>query len=251
MTNSLGMSFVTIPAGSFQMGTGDREAAIREMDEPDPDAFRDELPVHEIRISQPFLLGQTEITQAQWLEVMENRPGPAGYWEHDDWRHLPVVSISWHMARRFTEELGRLDPDYDYRLPTEAEWEYAARAGSRGLRPMPADQLPEHAWFIANSDDHPHPVASRLPNAFGVHDMLGNVWEWVADWYAPDSYGDGGLRADPAGVADGRSRVRRGGSYHCPLFQTRPGYRAANTPDTRYSVIGLRVVAIPSTLTRQ
>jgi formylglycine-generating enzyme required for sulfatase activity len=246
VTNRLGMSFATIPAGSFRMGTGDRQAAIREMDEPDADAFRDEQPVHEVRISRPFLLGQTEVTQAEWLKVMENRPGPAEYWERNDWRNLPVVSVSWYMAQRFTEELGKLDPDYKYRLPTEAEWEYAARAGSTGLRPVPGDELPQHAWFILNSGDHPHPVATRQANAFGLHDMLGNAWEWVADWYAPDSYGDGGTRLDPAGPADGRSRVRRGGSYHCPLHQTRPGYRAANAPGTRYSVIGFRVVAIPS-----
>ena len=244
ITNWLGMPFVTIPAGSFQMGTSDRQAAIREMDEPNLDAFRDEQPVHVVRISRPFLLGQTEVTQDQWLKVMENKPGPKEYWDRVDWRDLPVVSVSWHMAQRFTEELSKLDPDYDYRLPTEAEWEYAARAVSSGLRPMPGNELPEHAWFIASSGDHLHPVATRRPNAFGVYDMLGNTWEWVADWYAPDSYGDGEMRIDPTGPADGRSRVRRGGSYHCPLFQTRPGYRSANTPDTRYSVIGFRVVAI-------
>ncbi len=246
LTNRIGMPFVSIPAGSFQMGTSDRQAAIGEMDDPDPDAFRDEQPVHEVRISHSFLLGQTEVTQAQWLNVMENKPGPKEYWDRDDWRDLPVVSVNWYMARRFAEELGKLDPDYDYRLPTEAEWEYAARAGSSGLRPMPSDELPEHAWSFVNSGDHPHPVATRRPNAFGVYDMFGNAWEWVADWYAPDSYGDGVTRVDPKGPTDGRSRVRRGGSYHCPLFQTRPGYRTANTPDTRYSVIGFRVVAIPS-----
>ncbi len=245
VTNLIGMPFVTIPAGSFQMGTSDREEAVWEMDKPDWEAFRDEQPVHQVRINRPFLLGQTEVTQAQWLKVMENRPGPKEYWERTDWRDLPVVSVSWHMAQRFTEELGKLDPDYDYRLPTEAEWEYAARAGSSGLRPMTSDELPEHAWYIVNSGDEPNPVATRQANAFGLHDMFGNAWEWVADWYASDSYGDGAARIDPKGPDSGRFRVRRGGSYHCPLFQTRPGYRAANAPDTRYSVIGLRVVAIP------
>ena len=246
VTNRIGMAFVRIPAGSFRMGISDRQAAIREMDAPNPEAFRDEQPIHEVRISHPFRLGQTEVTQSQWLQVMENRPGPKAHWERADWRDLPVVSVSWNMARRFAEELGKLDPEHDYRLPTEAEWEYAARAGASGLRPMPGDELPEHAWFIVNSGDQPHPVATRRANAFGVYDLLGNAWEWVADWYAPDSYGDGGMRLDPTGPADGRSRVRRGGSYHCPLFQTRPGYRSANSPDTRYSVIGFRVIAIAS-----
>jgi formylglycine-generating enzyme required for sulfatase activity len=246
VTNLLGMQFVTIPAGSFRMGTPNRQAAIAEMDEPDRHAFRDEQPAHRVRLSQPFLLGRTEVTQAQWFRVMQNKPGPQAHWRRADWDTLPVVSVSWHMAQRFAEELGKLDADYRYRLPTEAEWEYAARAGSTGLRPVPSDRLPERAWYIANSGDEPHPVATRRANAFGIHDMLGNAWEWVADWYAPDSYGDGTVRLDPTGPTDGRSRVRRGGSYHCPLHQTRPGYRSANTPETRYSVIGFRLVAVPT-----
>jgi len=246
VTNSIAMRFVNVPSSSYKMGTtdGDRLTAIKEMPEPDSSAFPDEQPVHEVHINHAFLLGQTEVTQAQWLTVMENRPGPEAYWNREDWRELPVVSVSWNMARRFTEELSKLDPDYDYRLPTEAEWEYAARAGTSGLRPMPVDELTDYAWFIANSGDEQHPVATRKANAFGLHDMFGNAWEWVADWYAPDTYGDG-PRVNPTGPADGRSRVRRGGSYHCPLFQTRPGFREANRPDTRYSVIGFRVVAMP------
>lgn len=245
--NDLGMVFVTIPAGGFSMGTTekDRQQAIAEMPEPDAGAFTDEQPVHRVEIIRPFLLGQTEVTQGQWLKVMENRPGPEEYWQHKDWAKLPVVSVSWHMAQRFVEELGKMDGTYNYRLPTEAEWEYAARAGTSGLRPVPVSELHDIAWYIETSGDHPHPIASLQANRFGVYDMLGNVWEWVSDWYAPDTYGDGTLRRQPAGPPDGRSRVRRGGSYHCPLFQTRPGYRGANPPETRYSVIGFRVVAVP------
>ncbi len=228
------------------MGTTnqDRQIALQETEDAGTDAYLDEQPFHEVRISQPFLLGQTEVTQSQWLKIMENRPGPAEYWQRSDWQDLPVVSVSWNMAERFTEELGKLDPDYSYRLPTEAEWEYASRAGKPGLRPMPKNKLQAYAWFIANSGDQPQPVATRQANSFGLYDMFGNAWEWVADWYAPNSYGNGASRDDPVGPAEGHARVRRGGSYHCPLFQTRPGYRAANTPDTRYSVISLRVVAI-------
>jgi len=248
-TNPIGMAFVEIPAGGFRMGTTEeeRQAAIAEMAQPDRDAFRDEQPAHTVVFDRPFLLGRTEVTQAQWLAVMENRPGPAADWQRDDWRRLPVVGVSWTMAQRFAAELGKLDPDHEYRLPTEAEWEYAARAGSPGLRPLPAAAaaLADHAWFIGNSGDEPHPVATRTPNAFGLHDMLGNAWEWVADRYAPGGYGDGTTRRDPTGPQAGNARVRRGGSYHCPLHQTRPGYRAANRPDTGYSVLGLRVVAVP------
>jgi formylglycine-generating enzyme len=245
-TNDIGMTFVTIPAGHFLMGIteAERQTVIDEMEKPDFDAFKDEQPQHKVIISKDFLLGETEVTQGQWLKVMENKPGPKEYWQQDDWETLPVVSVSWNMAKRFTEELSKMDPDYNYRLPTEAEWEYAARGGSNALRPMPIAQLVDYAWHFQNSDDVPHPVASLNANAFGVHDMLGNAWEWVADWYAPDTYIKA-TRTDPAGPKTGQSRLRRGGSYHCPLFQTRPGYRSANTPDTAYSVIGFRVVAEP------
>lgn len=246
VTNNIGMAFVTIPAGHFQMGIteDERQAVIDEMEKPDFDAFKDEQPQHEVKISKAFLLGKTEVTQGQWFKVMENRPGPKEYWQHDDWENLPVVSVSWSMAKRFTEELGKMDPKYKYRLPTEAEWEYAARAGNNGLRPVSVAKLSDYAWNFQNSGDMPHPVAELEANAFGVHDMLGNAWEWVADWYAPDTYRMN-ITTDPTGPASGVSRVRRGGSYHCPLFQTRPNYRSANTPDTAYSVIGFRVVAEP------
>jgi formylglycine-generating enzyme required for sulfatase activity len=146
------------------------------------------------------------------------------------------------MAQRFVEELNRVDGMFRYRLPREAEWEYAARAGSDGIRPYPSDRLTAHAWFIQNSGDVPHPVATRQPNAFGLYDMLGNALEWVEDRYAADIY-TATRRIDPEGPEQGPLRVRRGGSYHCPLWQTRPAYRAADTPRTAYSVIGFRVAA--------
>lgn len=242
--NYLGMEFVYLPAGSFQMGTSkeDAETIVFEMDKPDVEKFRDEHPPHIIHISKGFWLQRTEVTQQQWFKVMENKPGPKEYWQRKDWQQLPVVSVNWFMAQRFIEELNKMDKTYRYRLPREAEWEYGARAGSKGIRPMNAEALPEQAWFINNSGDVPHPVASRKPNAWGLYDMLGNVWEWVNDRYGSETYQQG-TRTDPQGPTTGRSRVRRGGSYHCPLFQTRPGYRAANPPDTRYSVIGFRLIA--------
>ena len=247
VSNVIGMEFIKIPAGHFQMGIteAERQVVIDEMEKPDFDAFKDELPQHKVIISKSFLLGKTEVTQGQWLKVMENKPGPAEYWQQEEWESLPVVSISWSMAKRFTEELSKIDPDFQYRLPTEAEWEYAARAGNNTLRPMPVAQLVDYAWHFQNSGDVPQAVASLKANAFGVHDMLGNAWEWVSDWYAPGTYINS-VRIDPTGPSNGQSRVRRGGSYHCPLFQIRPNYRSANTPDTAYSVIGFRVVAVPA-----
>jgi formylglycine-generating enzyme required for sulfatase activity len=250
--NKLGMELVYIPAGTFNMGStsAQREQALQEMLQQDQkphrlDNYRDELPQHPVRISEPFLLGRTEVTQQQWLQVMQNRPGPDEYWQHDNWRELPVVSVSWNMAQRFVDELSNLDSDYDYRLPTEAEWEYAARAGSTGLRPFPASELFDRAWYFDNSGDVPHPVAQLPANAWGLHDMFGNAWEWVHDWYSPDAYGDGSLRVDPTGPTRGEVVIRRGGSYHCPGVETRSAFREANSPDTRFSVTGFRVVAFP------
>ena len=242
--NMLGMRFLLVPAGEFNMGTEDVEAARMEIPEPKPEDVWDETPAHRVIIDRPFYLGETEVTQGVWLDLMENKPGPDAFWNRDDWRSLPVAAASWFMAKRFIEELSALDPRYRYRLPTEAEWEYAARGGTSGMRPVPDERLDEHAWFILNSGDEPHPVAKLGANAFGFYDMLGNVWEWVDDWYAPDAYADRPATS-PSGPESGLSKVRRGGSYHCPVHLVRPAYRGANPPGTRYSVLGFRLVAEP------
>lgn len=242
ISNQLGMEFVEIPSGTFTMGTTDVDEALIEIPEPKPGDVLDETPAHPVTISKAFWLGKTEVTQKQWLAVMENRPGPSVNWEHKEWESLPAVSISWFMAKRFVDELSKMDSEYNYRLPTEAEWEYAARAGSSELRPVPIDELTDYAWFIESSGDVSHPVATRKANAFGLHDMFGNAWEWVDDWYGPKTY-TADARVDPKGPAEGQSKVRRGGSFHCPLHLTRAGYRAANKPGTGYEVLGFRVVA--------
>ena len=239
--NFLGMRFINIPAGEFVMGTEDLTSATMEIPEPETNALADEAPAHTVVISKAFYLAQTEVTQQQWFKVMENKPGPEIVWQREDWKSLPVVSVTWFMARRFVEEINKMDDKYRYRLPTEAEWEYAAKAGVNALRPVDLEELEDHAWFINNSKDIPQPVATRMPNRFGVYDMMGNVWEWVDDWYAADTYTKE-KRTDPAGPLTGRSKVRRGGSYHCPLHLTRPGYRSANPPGTAYEVLGFRVI---------
>lgn len=243
--NTLGMEFVFVPPGEFRMGTSpsDIDQILFEMDTPDTSIFSDETPVHSVQITKGYWLARTEITQQQWQQVMQNRPGPADHWQRSDWQTLPVVSISWNMAQKFVTELSKSDAKYKYRLPTEAEWEYAARAGSNSTRPMPVEQLGEYAWILRNSDDVPHPVATRKPNAFGLYDMLGNAWEWVNDRYSKDIY-SAERRVDPTGPAQGMKRVRRGGSYHCPIHETRPGFRSPDaTPDVSYTVTGFRVVA--------
>jgi formylglycine-generating enzyme required for sulfatase activity len=242
--NPIEMAFVEIPAGTFMMDADNLDEAVAENPDDSLAAVQDESPAHRVELTESFFLGTTEVTQKQWLDVMGTKPGPEEYWTTAEWENLPVVSVSWDDVERFIGKLHERDPGSRYRLPTEAEWEYAARAGAQGLRPMTVERLPEHAWYIANSGDVPHPVATRKPNPWGLYDMLGNVWEWTQDRYAPDAYARAPVK-NPAGPNDGGKRVRRGGSYHCPLHMVRTGYRAADTPDTAYAVIGFRLIAQP------
>jgi formylglycine-generating enzyme required for sulfatase activity len=242
--NALGKEFDFIPPGEFQMGSSPEELdkVLFEMEEHDMIQIKDEAPRHPVRISKGFWMGRTEITQDQWLQVMKTRTGAAEYWNRPDWKNLPVVSTSRNMAQQFVAKLSKLDKRYNYRLPTEAEWEYAARAGSNDTRPMPIEQLKEYAWMLSNSGDVPHPVATRKPNAFGLYDTLGNAWEWVNDRYSeytPER------RTDPTGPKQGKRPIRRGGSYHCPLYQMRPAFRTTDPHmDIKYTVTGFRVVAV-------
>lgn len=239
-----GLHFVTIPAGRFMMGTTDLDLAVAEMPEPDRSLIRDETPAHQVHINQPFQLADTEVTQQLWLNIMASRPGPDSHWRLQGWQTLPVVSVSWEDTRRFIDTLNQRSERYTYRLPTESEWEYAARGGSPDLRPFDRLALDEHAWYLHNSDDIPHPVAGLEANAYGLYDMFGNAWEWVADWYASDAY-QHHRKTNPTGPMDGDKKVRRGGSYHCPPHLVRSAYRAADASDTRYSVLGFRLVREP------
>jgi len=244
MTNDIGMIFSQIPAGTFQMGTPDLTEALKEHPTPDEADIEDETPAHQVTLTQPFLLAQTEVTQSQWLRVMQNRPGPVDYWNDPNWEVLPVTGINWFMAKRFTDELSKMDSSFSYRLPTEAEWEYAARAGSKDLSPAETDKLEAIAWFIHNSGDRPQPVGTLEANPFGLYDMFGNTWEWLEDVYVRDIYQEDG-RVDPIGSGDSGLHTRRGGSYHCPPHMLRFGLRSADRPSSRYSVLGFRVVAEP------
>lgn len=239
--NNLDMNFVRITAGSFVMGNSQADETAFELPDGDVQSIQDETPAHPVRISRDFWLGATEVTQAQWLKLMDTHPGPAVLWRRADWQRLPAVSISWNDAQHFIQKLNALDKTQRYRLPTEAEWEYAARAGSTDARPFPKEKLDDYAWYLKNSKDEPQPVASKPANAWGLHDMLGNTWEWVADRYSENYYARS-PNIDPQGPSGGTQRVRRGGSYHCEPHLMRVNYRAANTPDTHYSVLGFRVL---------
>jgi len=235
------ISFVNIPAGSFTMGTIDLEEAQFEIPPGSKSSIKDEQPAHKVTITS-FEIGKYEITQAQWLDVMGTRPGPDSHWQHVQWQQLPVVSVSWNMVQKFISELNSQTDLYRYRLPTEAEFEYILRAGSSGLRPFESEQMDDYAWTITNSGDAPQPVGQLKANAFGVHDSFGNAWEWVADWYHPKAYSRHASTNPMTTDNTSDKKVRRGGSYHCPSHLIRSAYRAADTVDTRYSVIGFRLV---------
>jgi formylglycine-generating enzyme required for sulfatase activity len=183
-----GESYVWIPPGEFQMGRspGDSECSAHEK------------PSHKVRITRGFWLGQTPVTQAAYEKVMrENRSRFKGA-QH------PVENMTWDQARKYCEAAGG-------RLPTEAEWEYAARAGSSVARYGDLDAI---AWYKGNSAKQTHPVKEKQPNSWGLYDMLGNVWDWVADWYEENYYqGLSSPAIDPKGPASGIMRVLRGGSW--------------------------------------
>jgi formylglycine-generating enzyme required for sulfatase activity len=239
-----GLDFIEIPAGSFVMGTSDLEAAVAEMPEDKADLVADEAPAHRVSFEHSFYLATTEVTQKLWEQVMHTRPGPEANWQSTHWQQLPVVSVTWQETQDFISRLNAISKRYRYRLPGEAEWEYAARAGDSSLRPFSHLEMDEYAWYLLSSNDEIQPVAQLRANAFGLYDMFGNVWEWVSDWYQPDSYSSNAA-LNPQGPAQGELKVRRGGSFHCPAFMIRPAYRAADPPDSAYSVLGFRLVAEP------
>ncbi|MDR1947004.1 MAG: formylglycine-generating enzyme family protein [Desulfovibrio sp.] len=210
ITNSIGMEFALIPAGSFIMGS---------------DAFDDERPPHEVRIAKPFYLGRYEVTQEQWEAVMEGNPS----WFRG--RTRPVEQLFWTDAQEFIMRLNRKEGHDRYRLPTEAEWEYAAGAGNGVACPDGDPARPDRcAWYGGNSGYETHPVGEKEPNAWGLYDMQGNVWEWVQDWYAGNYYA-GSPSVDPPGPSSGTLRAKRGGSWSDTAEECRPARRSYDAPD--------------------
>ena len=208
-----------IPAGTFTMGgTGLGETS------------------HEVTLTKSFWLGRTQVTQAQWEAVMGSNPSKF------KGKDLPVEQVSWEDASEFCKKLnakGLLPADWRWTLPTEAQWEYACRAGTTGDY---AGTLADMAWYDRNSSGKTHPVGTKKPNAYGLRDMLGNVWEWCADLFGNYS---AGVSTDPIGSSDGSDRVIRGGSWNADRSRCRSVYRSWDTPDHRLSVMGFRVAAVP------
>jgi formylglycine-generating enzyme required for sulfatase activity len=176
-------------------------------------------------------MGRTEVTQAQWQAVMGNNPS---YFKNCP--QCPVETVSWEDAQRFVDKLNAQNDGFKYRLPTEAEWEYAARSGTTGDY---AGNLDSMAWYSGNSGNKTHEVATKQPNAWGLYDMHGNVWEWCEDWYG--DYPSGAV-TNPTGAASGSYRVFRGGSWYFDAVNLRSAYRNRNSPSLRLSRLGFRVV---------
>ena len=217
-----GVSFVMKPVegGTFQMGSNDSEADS------------DEKPVHSVTVST-FYMGETEVTQALWKAVMGSNPS---CFKGDN---LPVESVSWNDCQEFIRKLDSLT-GRSFRLPTETEWEYAARGGSRsgGTKYAGSSSIGSVAWYDDNSSDKTHAVKGKSPNELGLYDMSGNVWEWCSDWYG--SYGSGS-QTNPKGLSSGSYRVLRGGSWDGGAGYCRVSYRSNGDPVDRGNYPGFRL----------
>jgi formylglycine-generating enzyme required for sulfatase activity len=233
-TNSLGMTFVSIPAGTFTMGSPE--------DELGRDSYETQ---HQVTLTQGYYMQTTEVTQGQWEAVMGSNPS----YYSDCGTICPVEDVSWDEVQEFINELNQLG-EGTYSLPTEAQWEYAARAGSTtafangeitGTGVGYDPNLDAMGWYLYNSDDEAHPVAQKTPNAWGLYDMHGNVYEWCQDWY--DSYISESV-TDPAGPSSGSYRVLRGGSWYSNAQDCRSALRYNLTPGGSISFIGFRLVLL-------
>ena len=218
----LGITLVALAPGTFQMGSTNGDG--------------DERPVTEVTLSRGFWLGKTEVTQAQWQTVMGGNPS------FRKGETLPVENVSWDDAMAFCRKLtereraaGRLPEGYSYTLPTEAQWEFACRAGTTGDY---AGKLDELGWYNGNSGNQSRPVATKQPNAWGLHDMHGNVWEWCLDWHG--NY-PGGSVTDPTGAASGSYRVYRGGGWGLGAARCRSALRYGDSPGFRGGYLGFRL----------
>lgn len=224
-TNQAGIEFVLIPPGTFMMGSTNHGS--------------NEKLVHQVTISQPFYMGEYEVTQQQWLYVMGSNPS-----HFKDCANCPVEQVSWEDTQNFINKLNEGNDGFRYRLPTEAEWEYACRAGTTGDY---AGSLSEMAWYEENSGGTTHVVGQKQPNAWGLADMHGNVSEWCEDWYHENYYG---APTDGSAWLSGgqqKSRVLRGGSWDYDALLSRSAFRTDRTPDSRNRNYGFRIVAVART----
>ncbi len=249
-TNTLGMKFKLIPAGKFTMGSP-KEEIDRCLKQPGPykGNVPTEGPEHSVEITRPFYLGATEVTVGQFRQFVDEEAYQVGdgRWRNpafDQTDQHPVVFVSWNNAVDFCKWLSKKEGK-EYRLPTEAEWEYSCRAGKAGSRYGFGDddaQLKDYAWFEQNSGGGTHPVGKKKPNAWGLYDMHGNAWEWCQDNYDRDYYKNSPVKDPPGGA--GGARVGRGGGWlHGPVL-CRSAFRGYLGPDDHVGA-GFRVLLVP------
>ncbi len=216
-----GMEFVWVPPGEFRMGSKSSEANDNERSRT------------RVQISRGYWLGKYEVTEVEWEAVMGTK-----HWMFSGCVNCPAVGISWDDVQEFIEKMNTRSGGVRYRLPTEAEWEYAARAGT--IRDRHSEDLDAIAWYDGNSGDRIHPVGQKVPNAWGLYDMLGNVEEWVEDWYVDDL--PGGSVTDPRGPRLGSYRVGRGGSWIYGASHCRSSYRRRYFFGNRHTDLGFRLL---------
>ncbi len=201
------------------------------------DGFDNEKPVHETCIDD-FYMGKHEVTQKQWTETMGSNPS---YFK-DSGGNCPVEQVSWNDVQEFIKKLNQ-KTGKKYRLPTEAEWEYAARSGGKEEEYSGGDDIDSVAWYNKNSENKTHPAGQKQPNGLGLYDMSGNVWEWVADWYG-EKYYSSSPKNNPKGPDSGQYRVLRGGSWNFTSGDARATNRNWGNPgDSDNSGYGFRLVS--------
>jgi formylglycine-generating enzyme required for sulfatase activity len=230
LSGGVSLEMLEIPAGSFCMGSMNGE--------------KDEKPVHQVTINYSFYMGRNEVTQAQWQAMLGNNPSHFKGSLDEPSILLPVEQVSWDDAQSFVNKLNERNDGFTYRLPTEAEWEYACRAGTTGDY---AGNPSEMAWYSENSGGRTHWVGTKQPNAWNLFDMRGNVWEWCQDWYH-DNY-SGAPTDGSAWLSGGEQKYRllRGGSWYNLAPNLRSAFRSVSTPAFRSYDLGFRVVAVVRT----
>jgi formylglycine-generating enzyme required for sulfatase activity len=219
------MEMVSVKGGCYKMGNVGDEST------------QNEKPVHEVCVKD-FLIGTYLVTQAQWISVMGKNP--SGH--RDCGENCPVENVSWNDVQEFIRKLNERTKKL-YRLPTEAEWEYAARSGGKNEKWAGTNdekELGDYAWYLNNAKYVSHPVGKKKPNGIGLYDMTGNVWEWVSDWYAEDYYAKS-PKDDPQGPASGRTHVLRGGYWGDVGAFSRVTRRISLTADAKAPGYGFRV----------